>query len=75
MFSGRFVDAREALELGATRPVECWAGVTAHSPGETLENLLDCGPRKWIELLHPQYQNLIGSPFLALLEQVVDHPS
>ena len=31
--------ANAALELGATRPVECWAGITAHSPGETLENL------------------------------------
>lgn len=31
--------ANAALELGSTRPVECWAGVTAHSAGETLENL------------------------------------
>lgn len=31
--------ANATLELGSTRPVECWAGVTAHNAGETLENL------------------------------------
>ena len=31
--------ANAAVELGRTRPAECWAGVTAHSAKETLENL------------------------------------
>lgn len=31
--------AKVNVSLGSGRPVECWGGVTAHSPEETLQNL------------------------------------